>query len=141
MKTNVSASEASKPISWFRTMIEPDKTLTHNWPLDSQGGVVSNLNETHKVMACEEWGAVSFGSIDPNLRSVACSPAHLTVNAGYEVSLSREFSMLISSSCVIAILDSNMQLSIWTAVKNHLRGEWIKVRITFAVMIFQPPFS
>jgi hypothetical protein len=29
---------------------------------------------------------------------------------------------------VIATLDSNMQLFLWTSVKNHLRGEWSKVR-------------
>lgn len=36
---------------------------------------------------------------------------------------------LIASRCVLAVLNSNLELSIWGAVKNHLRGEWVKVYV------------
>ena len=29
--------------------------------------------------------------------------------------------------CVLATLNSNMEVSLWAATKNHLKGEWIKV--------------
>ncbi|PCH44432.1 hypothetical protein WOLCODRAFT_105111 [Wolfiporia cocos MD-104 SS10] len=81
-------------ISWFRTMIGFDKTLAHHWPAD-----------------CQDWGAVSLGSLDPILRAVTPSPSNFTTDAG----------------CLLAVLNSNMELTLWGPVKDHLKGEWIKV--------------
>ncbi|KAI0917842.1 hypothetical protein AcV5_002680 [Taiwanofungus camphoratus] len=54
---------------------------------------------------------VSLGSLDPFLRAISPSPSNLTANAG----------------CVVAVLNSNMELTIWGPVKNHLRGQWTKL--------------
>jgi len=34
---------------------------------------------------------------------------------------------LFDNRCVLATLNSNMEVSLWAATKNHLKGEWIKV--------------
>ncbi|KAJ7249546.1 transcription factor IIIC subunit delta N-term-domain-containing protein [Mycena haematopus] len=59
----------------------------------------------------QEWGALSLGSMDIGLRAMACSPSNLTGNGG----------------CVAAILSSNMDLSLWHAAKNSIKGEWAKL--------------
>ncbi|TFK90124.1 hypothetical protein K466DRAFT_638963 [Polyporus arcularius HHB13444] len=58
----------------------------------------------------QEWGAVSLGSLDPSLHAVTLSPSNLTTDAG----------------CVLALLNSNLELTIWGASKNLLTGEWIR---------------
>ncbi|OCH96338.1 hypothetical protein OBBRIDRAFT_787420 [Obba rivulosa] len=83
-----------KPLGWLRTMIEYDRMLAHYWPAD-----------------CQEWGAVSLGSVDPTLRAVSPSPSNLTDNA----------------SCLIAVLNSNLELTIWGPAKNLIRGKWTKL--------------
>ncbi|KAI1793486.1 transcription factor IIIC subunit delta N-term-domain-containing protein [Ganoderma leucocontextum] len=61
---------------------------------------------------CTDWGAVSLGSLDPSLQAVALSPSNLTTDA----------------ACVFALLNSNLELTIWGATKNSLTGEWIKLQ-------------
>ncbi|KAG5352638.1 hypothetical protein C0989_001363 [Termitomyces sp. Mn162] len=58
----------------------------------------------------EAWGAVSLGSIDVALWDVTFSPSGLSPDSG----------------CILAGLTSNMDLTLWTASKNCLKGEWIK---------------
>ncbi|KAF8917721.1 transcription factor IIIC subunit delta N-term-domain-containing protein [Mucidula mucida] len=58
----------------------------------------------------QEWGAASLGSIDTSISGISISPSSLTPDAG----------------CVIAILTSNMDLSLWVAGKNSFKGEWLK---------------
>ncbi|THH15736.1 hypothetical protein EW146_g4774 [Bondarzewia mesenterica] len=89
----ITDSDVIKPIAWYRTMIEYDRTIICHWPADSQ-----------------EWGAVALGSLDLSLRSVTASPSDLTDNAG----------------CVLAVLNSNLELSIWAALKNPLKGKWLQ---------------
>ncbi|KAG6825120.1 hypothetical protein H0H93_001145, partial [Arthromyces matolae] len=57
------------------------------------------------------WGAASLGSIDVALWDVAFSPSGLSSESG----------------CILAGLTSNMDLSLWAASKNCLKGEWVKV--------------
>ncbi|TFK36254.1 transcription factor IIIC subunit delta N-term-domain-containing protein [Crucibulum laeve] len=59
----------------------------------------------------QEWGAASLGSIDVTMWAVAISPSSLSPDAG----------------CILACLSSNMDLTLWTAAKNCLKGEWIKI--------------
>ncbi|KAK0203092.1 transcription factor IIIC subunit delta N-term-domain-containing protein [Desarmillaria ectypa] len=59
----------------------------------------------------QEWAALSLGSFDPHVKDVACSPSYVTEDGG----------------CVAAVLSSNMDLSLWSASKNSIQGEWIKV--------------
>ncbi|GBE86530.1 hypothetical protein SCP_0904090 [Sparassis crispa] len=89
------APNISRPVKWVKTMIEYEKALLHQWPAD-----------------CQEWGAVSLGSLDTALRIAAPSPSGLNSNSG----------------SVIAVLNSNMELTIWGPVKNLLKGEWTKLR-------------
>ncbi|KZT09847.1 uncharacterized protein LAESUDRAFT_721997 [Laetiporus sulphureus 93-53] len=88
------AQRSLRSMSWSRTMVAFDKTLVHHWPAD-----------------CQDWGAVSLGSLDPVLRAVSPSPSNLTADAG----------------CLLAVLNSNMELALWGPVKNFLRGEWAKL--------------
>ncbi|KAI0079097.1 hypothetical protein K474DRAFT_1640323 [Panus rudis PR-1116 ss-1] len=62
-------------------------------------------------LECQDWATVSLGSLDPYFRRVSCSPSNLTAAAG----------------CVIAVLTSNSQVSVWCPVKNHIKGMWLKV--------------
>lgn len=59
----------------------------------------------------QEWAALSLGSFDFHVKDVACSPSYVTEDGG----------------CVAAVLSSNMDLSLWSASKNSIQGEWIKV--------------
>ncbi|PBK65899.1 hypothetical protein ARMSODRAFT_960807 [Armillaria solidipes] len=59
----------------------------------------------------QEWAALSLGSFDFHVKDVACSPSYVTEDGG----------------CVAAVLSSNMDLSLWSASKNFIQGEWIKV--------------
>lgn len=76
-------------------MIEPVRGQTHMWP-----------------SICQDWGAITLGSLDVSLREVACSPSNLTSRG----------------RCVIAILNSNAEVSLWAAAKNHLKGEWSNIQ-------------
>ncbi|KAL0572278.1 hypothetical protein V5O48_009680 [Marasmius crinis-equi] len=58
----------------------------------------------------QEFCAVSLGSIDPSIWSITFSPSGVAPDAG----------------CLIAILTANMDLSLWKATKNALKGEWVK---------------
>ncbi|KAF9449875.1 hypothetical protein P691DRAFT_727240 [Macrolepiota fuliginosa MF-IS2] len=82
---------------WFRTIVQFDLGEGCKWPEYSQGII--------------DWGAVSLGSIDLNLWAIVISPSNLSSTAG----------------CVIATLSSNLDLSLWTATRNPLKGEWVKV--------------
>ncbi|KAI0794108.1 transcription factor IIIC subunit delta N-term-domain-containing protein [Fomes fomentarius] len=95
------SSCATRPLGWLRTMVEFDRSLTHQWAAD-----------------CADWGAVSLGSLDPSLQAVAPSPSNITADAG----------------CVLALLDSNLDLTIWSAQKNPLTGQWIKLQDVTAAL-------
>ncbi|KAF8962108.1 transcription factor IIIC subunit delta N-term-domain-containing protein [Flammula alnicola] len=60
----------------------------------------------------QTWGAASLGSIDLSLTSVAISPTGLSSNGG---------------RCIFATLSSNMDVNLWAAGKNYLKGEWLKI--------------
>ncbi|KAK7435518.1 hypothetical protein VKT23_019640 [Stygiomarasmius scandens] len=58
----------------------------------------------------QDFGAGSLGSIDITIWSMVFSPSNVTPDAG----------------CVMATLSTNMDLTLWTAGKNALKGEWAK---------------
>ncbi|KAH9840069.1 transcription factor IIIC subunit delta N-term-domain-containing protein [Rhodofomes roseus] len=60
---------------------------------------------------CQDWGAVALGSLDQGLRAVTSSPTNLSGDA----------------SCLLVVLNSNMELALWGPVKDFLRGEWAKL--------------
>ncbi|KAF7421080.1 hypothetical protein PC9H_011600 [Pleurotus ostreatus] len=55
-----------------------------------------------------DWGALSLGSLDISLKAICSSPTDVSPSA----------------TCVLAVLTSNMDLSIWAPSKNILKGEW-----------------
>ncbi|KDQ23808.1 hypothetical protein PLEOSDRAFT_1097980 [Pleurotus ostreatus PC15] len=55
-----------------------------------------------------DWGALSLGSLDISLKAICSSPTNVSPSA----------------TCVLAVLTSNMDLSIWAPSKNILKGEW-----------------
>ncbi|GLB40900.1 putative transcription factor IIIC subunit delta N-term [Lyophyllum shimeji] len=59
----------------------------------------------------QAWGAASLGSIDVALWDATFSPSGLSTDSG----------------CILAALTSNMDLTLWAAAKNYLKGEWIRV--------------
>ncbi|KAI0693750.1 transcription factor IIIC subunit delta N-term-domain-containing protein [Cytidiella melzeri] len=73
-------------------------------------------HEPHQwAMDCQDWSAVALGSMDLSFVDVACSPSNLSSNAG----------------CIFAVLDSNYEVSLYHTVKNHLTGQWQKVRLRY----------
>ncbi|KAF9460559.1 transcription factor IIIC subunit delta N-term-domain-containing protein [Collybia nuda] len=70
-----------------------------------------------------EWGTAVFGSLDIGLREIALSPSNLTKDAG----------------CVMCLLNSNMDLSLWTPDKDRLRGKWTKIQDVMPLL--RAPFS
>ncbi|KAJ8481058.1 hypothetical protein ONZ45_g15439 [Pleurotus djamor] len=82
-------------IGWYHNLIDIEKLTPTKWPDYSQG-------------ALNGWGAVSFGSLDVAVKAVCPSPTNRSESA----------------TCVLAILTSNMDLSIWGPSKDILKGEW-----------------
>ncbi|KAJ7851587.1 hypothetical protein B0H13DRAFT_2085377, partial [Mycena leptocephala] len=97
-------------VKWFSTIIDFN-------PRDGTGTAITSLRVLRVDLrrfgnpVRSEWGAVSLGSLDVGLRAITCSPSNLTGNGG----------------CVAAILGSNMDLSLWHAAKNTIKGEWAKL--------------
>ncbi|KAH9476063.1 Putative transcription factor tau subunit sfc9 [Psilocybe cubensis] len=81
-------------LGWFKTMIQHDKITPTRWPEYSQA-----------------WGAVSLGSIDMSVISMAISPVGVASNGG----------------CIFVSLSSNMDINFWIAGKNYLKGEWFNI--------------
>ncbi|KAI9573929.1 transcription factor IIIC subunit delta N-term-domain-containing protein [Boletus coccyginus] len=68
------------------------------------------------------WGSLALGSLDLSVRAVTCSPSGLTSRG----------------RCVIAVLNSNMEVSLWAAGKNHLKGEWLRIQDVTACLLDIP---
>ncbi|KZP30470.1 hypothetical protein FIBSPDRAFT_777198 [Athelia psychrophila] len=111
IKAPVKGKAGEKPLGWYRTMIECNKE-----------GVSEKPQNWPEIS--QDWGAVVLGSLDISVRTVACSPSFLTFDG----------------RCVLAVLNSNMEVSLWAAAKNHLKGEWACVQniTTFLVSHFSP---
>ncbi|KAF8552235.1 hypothetical protein OG21DRAFT_1535864 [Imleria badia] len=76
--------------------------------------------QTHSWPSISQgWGSLTLGSLDVSVRAVTCSPSGLTSRG----------------RCVIAILNSNMEISLWVAGKNHLRGEWVNIQDVTAYLL------
>ncbi|KAJ3821273.1 transcription factor IIIC subunit delta N-term-domain-containing protein [Lentinula raphanica] len=103
IKSSVNDNVEERPsVGWFRTMIPFDKTDASRWTDHSQ-----------------DWSALSLGSMDISVWSIALSPSHLTRHAG----------------CILAVLSSNMDLSLWIANRNALKGEWKKVSSITGILL------
>ncbi|KAJ7312923.1 putative zinc-finger of transcription factor IIIC complex-domain-containing protein [Mycena albidolilacea] len=59
----------------------------------------------------QDWSAIALGSVDIALWAIAMSPSNISPRAG----------------CIVAALSSSMDLTLWTAGRNGIKGEWIKI--------------
>ncbi|KAJ8507627.1 hypothetical protein ONZ45_g10033 [Pleurotus djamor] len=87
------------------------QNVVENWSI----GWYHNLIDIEKLTPTKwpdysqgGWGPVSFGSLDVAVKAVCPSPTNRSESA----------------TCVLAILTSNMDLSIWGPSKDILKGEW-----------------
>ncbi|KAJ7182836.1 putative zinc-finger of transcription factor IIIC complex-domain-containing protein [Mycena crocata] len=59
----------------------------------------------------QDWNAIVLGSVDIALWAVTLSPSNVSARAG----------------CVFAALSSSMDLTLWAAGRNCMKGEWVKI--------------
>ncbi|KAJ7770286.1 putative zinc-finger of transcription factor IIIC complex-domain-containing protein [Mycena maculata] len=59
----------------------------------------------------QDWSSIALGSVDIALWAVTLSPSNISADA----------------SCILAALSSSMDLTLWTAGRNGMKGEWVKV--------------
>ncbi|KAI5121645.1 hypothetical protein M0805_001172 [Coniferiporia weirii] len=90
--------DAGLDLGWHRNLIELEKIITHQWPLDTQ-----------------EWGAVALGSLDVSWRAVTISPGNLS-------------NLSTGSGCLLVVMSTNLELTLWCATKNHLKEAWTKIQ-------------
>ncbi|KAI0251386.1 putative zinc-finger of transcription factor IIIC complex-domain-containing protein [Lactifluus subvellereus] len=66
----------------------------------------------HWPSESQDWDTLVTGSLDISIKSVVSSPSFLSADAG----------------CVLAIVSTNFELSLWCSVKNQLAGQWTKLQ-------------
>ncbi|KAI6010951.1 putative zinc-finger of transcription factor IIIC complex-domain-containing protein [Pisolithus orientalis] len=69
---------------------------------------MSSLSMRAWAELSDSWGTLSLGSLDVAVQAVTCSPSGLSSHG----------------RCVLAVLNTNMEVTLWEGTKNHLRGEW-----------------
>lgn len=77
-----------------------------------------------------DWDSLVTGSLDMSIKSVVSSPSFLSADAGYGPYVYMSFFVkliLRGQSCVLAVVSTNFELSLWCSVKNQLAGQWTKV--------------
>ncbi|PAV19637.1 transcription factor tfiiic complex subunit sfc9 [Pyrrhoderma noxium] len=104
--------EPALDLGWHKNIIELTKNITHPWAAETQ-----------------DWGAVTLGSIEISLRAVTISPGNLNgVSTG--------------SGCLLVIMNSNLELTLWCAPRNHLKEAWTKIQdITATLKVLPCPQS
>lgn len=82
-------------------------------------------------MPATEYGAVVLGSLDFSVKSASCSPSNITKDGRYVITVNIVcvFISCVTLRCILATLNSNMEVALWSASKNHLKGEWHKVSL------------
>ncbi|KAH7910203.1 transcription factor IIIC subunit delta N-term-domain-containing protein [Hygrophoropsis aurantiaca] len=118
IKSPLEDEQSERPLGWFRTMIETAKVPGYNWSTICQGLLLS-FCALYLLPYHLDWAALSLGSLDVAIRSVACSPSNVTSRG----------------RCVLAVLNSNMEVSLWTTTKNHLKGEWMNIQDVTALLL------
>lgn len=66
----------------------------------------------HWPSVSQDWDGLVTGSLDVSIKSVVVSPSFLSADAG----------------CVLAIVSTNLELSLWCSVKNEPVGQWTKLQ-------------
>ncbi|KAF8141842.1 transcription factor IIIC subunit delta N-term-domain-containing protein [Boletus edulis] len=85
--------------------------------------IETTRTQTHSWPSITQgWGSLALGSLDISVRAVTCSPSGLTSRG----------------RCVLAVLNSNMEVSLYAAGKNHLKGEWMNIQDVTAYLLDNP---
>ncbi|KAN0115650.1 Transcription factor IIIC subunit delta N-term domain containing protein [Russula decolorans] len=66
----------------------------------------------HWPSESQDWDSLVTGSLDVFIKSVVASPSFLSADAG----------------CVLAVVNTNLELSLWCSAKNQLAGQWVKLQ-------------
>lgn len=66
----------------------------------------------HWPCESQDWDSLATGSLDLSIKSVVASPSFLSADA----------------SCILAVISTNLELSLWCSVKNQLTGQWVKLQ-------------
>jgi general transcription factor 3C polypeptide 4 len=75
-----------------------------------------------------DWDSVVTGSLDISIKSVVSSPSFLSADAGYGFTPAFLYEAHYrGQSCILAVVSTNLELSLWCSVKNQLAGQWVKV--------------
>jgi hypothetical protein len=72
----------------------------------------------HWPSESQDWDSLVTGSLDVFIKSVVASPSFLSADAG----------------CVLAVINTNLELSLWCSAKNQLAGQWIKLQDTLSFL-------
>ncbi|KAH9172208.1 transcription factor IIIC subunit delta N-term-domain-containing protein [Lactarius sanguifluus] len=60
----------------------------------------------------QDWDSLVTGSLDVSIKSVVVSPSFLSEDAG----------------CILAVVSTNLELSLWCSIKNEPVGQWTKLQ-------------
>ncbi|KAI0294320.1 transcription factor IIIC subunit delta N-term-domain-containing protein, partial [Multifurca ochricompacta] len=66
----------------------------------------------HWPMESQDWDNLVTGSLDVSIKAVVASPSFLSADAG----------------CVLAVVSTNLELSLWCSLRNQLAGQWVKLQ-------------
>ncbi|KAI9510017.1 putative zinc-finger of transcription factor IIIC complex-domain-containing protein [Russula earlei] len=76
----------------------------------------------HWPSESQDWDSLVTGSLDVSIKSVVASPSFLSADAG----------------CILAVITTNLELSLWGSVKNQLDGQWGQgIRLQDAVSLLR----
>ncbi|KAF5309828.1 hypothetical protein D9619_010322 [Psilocybe cf. subviscida] len=89
-------------LGWFKTGIQSDPNKSNRDP---------DIETLHWPDYSQTWGTVSLGSIDFSLIGLAISPSELSP----------------TGHCIFATLSSNMDVMLWAARTNYLKGKWEQI--------------
>jgi general transcription factor 3C protein 4 len=124
--------EDQQAIGWFRTMVHDSKLMEGTrWPDLSQGKSAPSvfsifMNSTFVQLGVPyPWAQLTRQSRPLHALQTRQPPQDGT-NAQFLVHPCASNDQIFSS--LIALMTSNMDISLWSAGKNYLKGEWQKVR-------------
>ena len=117
--------EGDRPLGWYRTMIETARTQTHSWPSLNQGCTLQSSLSSHS--SASRLGIPYFGFLGCLCSCCNMFTERLVVSWKVRTPPFSRFISFMLERCIIAVLNSNMEVSLWAAGKNHLKGEWLNV--------------
>jgi general transcription factor 3C polypeptide 4 len=114
LKGSPTGKDDESLVGWYRTVIPFDKGSGRVWAQEGLGAFSFEDHETQSLNKTVDFATLSLGSLDFSAKSIAVSPSGVLPDRG----------------CIVAVLSNNMELTLWAASKNGIRGEWLKVRLS-----------